>query len=134
MAKPEWGMKRTCQSCGARFYDMRRDPILCPICQAVYEPERQPRPRRGGSVIKDEPVLVAASNTTETADAVADDDLIEEEADDATLDEDTDDEEGSIKEISNEDSELMEDTSDLGGDDDLGEVMEHLDDEGEDKS
>ncbi len=32
------GTKRTCQSgeCGARFYDLNRDPITCPICGAVY--------------------------------------------------------------------------------------------------
>jgi uncharacterized protein (TIGR02300 family) len=33
------GMKRTCQSgeCGARFYDLNRDPIVCPVCGTVYE-------------------------------------------------------------------------------------------------
>jgi uncharacterized protein (TIGR02300 family) len=32
------GTKRTCQNgeCGARFYDLNRDPIVCPICQSVY--------------------------------------------------------------------------------------------------
>ncbi|MCL4768715.1 MAG: TIGR02300 family protein [Hyphomicrobiaceae bacterium] len=32
------GTKRTCQNpeCGARFYDLSRDPIVCPICQSVY--------------------------------------------------------------------------------------------------
>lgn len=33
------GTKRTCQSseCGARFYDLNRDPIICPICGSIYE-------------------------------------------------------------------------------------------------
>lgn len=33
------GTKRTCQSseCGVRFYDLDRDPIVCPICGTVYE-------------------------------------------------------------------------------------------------
>jgi uncharacterized protein (TIGR02300 family) len=33
------GTKRTCQSneCGARFYDLNRDPITCPICGSIYE-------------------------------------------------------------------------------------------------
>jgi uncharacterized protein (TIGR02300 family) len=33
------GMKRTCQSseCGARFYDLARNPIVCPVCGTVYE-------------------------------------------------------------------------------------------------
>lgn len=32
------GTKRTCQNpeCGSRFYDLNRDPILCPICEAEY--------------------------------------------------------------------------------------------------
>jgi uncharacterized protein (TIGR02300 family) len=39
VAKPEWGTKRICQSCGAPFYDLRRDPIVCPKCGAVFDPE-----------------------------------------------------------------------------------------------
>lgn len=33
------GTKRTCQSneCGARFYDLNRNPITCPICGTIYE-------------------------------------------------------------------------------------------------
>jgi uncharacterized protein (TIGR02300 family) len=33
------GTKRTCQSneCGARFYDLNRSPISCPICGSIYE-------------------------------------------------------------------------------------------------
>lgn len=32
------GMKRTCQNqtCGQRFYDLERDPIMCPMCGANY--------------------------------------------------------------------------------------------------
>ena len=32
------GTKRTCQNghCGARFYDLQRDPIVCPICGEEY--------------------------------------------------------------------------------------------------
>jgi len=37
--KAERGTKRTCQNpeCGSRFYDLNRDPIVCPICQSVLE-------------------------------------------------------------------------------------------------
>jgi len=31
------GTKRTCQECGARFYDLLRDPITCPMCGTIYE-------------------------------------------------------------------------------------------------
>ncbi len=35
--KAERGAKRVCQSCGSKFYDLMRDPIICPICQSVYQ-------------------------------------------------------------------------------------------------
>ncbi len=33
------GTKRTCQNedCEAKFYDLNRDPIVCPICDTVYK-------------------------------------------------------------------------------------------------
>lgn len=36
MAKPDLGTKRSCLSCGAKFYDLNRDPILCPKCGAPF--------------------------------------------------------------------------------------------------
>ena len=35
--KAERGTKRVCQSCGSKFYDLNRDPIICPACQTVYQ-------------------------------------------------------------------------------------------------
>lgn len=37
--KADRGTKRTCQNatCGARFYDLARDPIACPVCGTVYQ-------------------------------------------------------------------------------------------------
>ena len=36
--KADRGTKRTCQNpeCGSRFYDLNRDPIVCPICSTEY--------------------------------------------------------------------------------------------------
>lgn len=40
--KAERGAKHTCQNpdCGARFYDLNRNPAVCPICQTTYEIEK----------------------------------------------------------------------------------------------
>ncbi|HUD88301.1 MAG TPA: TIGR02300 family protein [Xanthobacteraceae bacterium] len=37
MAKPELGTKRLCAHCSAKFYDLNKDPIVCPKCGAVHE-------------------------------------------------------------------------------------------------
>ena len=37
MAKPELGTKRLCTNCGAKFYDLSKDPIVCPKCHTVLE-------------------------------------------------------------------------------------------------
>lgn len=36
MAKPELGTKRLCGSCGAKFYDLSKDPIVCPKCGTTF--------------------------------------------------------------------------------------------------
>ncbi len=43
MSKPELGVKRLCANCGAKFYDLHRDPIVCPKCASVFVP-RTPAP------------------------------------------------------------------------------------------
>ena len=37
MAKPELGLKRQCMSCGAKFYDLNKDPIVCPKCGTAFQ-------------------------------------------------------------------------------------------------
>jgi uncharacterized protein (TIGR02300 family) len=37
VAKPELGTKRLCSNCGAKFYDLSKDPIVCPKCHTVLE-------------------------------------------------------------------------------------------------
>ncbi|MEC9186203.1 MAG: TIGR02300 family protein, partial [Pseudomonadota bacterium] len=46
MAKPEWGKKRTCQNCGAKYYDLQKDPPTCPKCDTVFQVEQTTRGRR----------------------------------------------------------------------------------------
>ena len=36
MAKPELGTKRLCSGCGAKFYDLSKDPIICPKCGTTF--------------------------------------------------------------------------------------------------
>src|SRR5262245_44359246 len=36
------GTKRICHACAARFYDLAREPIICPSCGAHYVPDAPP--------------------------------------------------------------------------------------------
>ena len=45
MSKPARGSKRVCPSCGARFYDLNRMPITCPVCRVVYQAPTAPSRR-----------------------------------------------------------------------------------------
>jgi uncharacterized protein (TIGR02300 family) len=46
MSKPARGTKHVCPSCGARFYDLNRTPIVCPVCQSIYQAAPPPPPSR----------------------------------------------------------------------------------------
>src|SRR5262249_60951297 len=46
VAKPEWGTKRICPSCGTRYYDLLREPVICPNCSTPYDPEAFLKSRR----------------------------------------------------------------------------------------
>ena len=47
MVKANWGTKRTCQNCGARFYDLNKSPIKCPKCGRDHDREDFIKVRRG---------------------------------------------------------------------------------------
>ncbi|MGE3622914.1 MAG: TIGR02300 family protein [Bdellovibrionales bacterium] len=91
MAKAEWGLKRICPSCNARYYDMRKNPPVCPSCGTVFDPETLLRTRRGRAAPKaavaepiDEVVLPAAEGE-EPEDALIED--AEELGEDAAVEE-----------------------------------------------
>ena len=46
MSKPARGTKRVCPSCGERFYDLNRTPIVCPVCESTYQVTPPPPPSR----------------------------------------------------------------------------------------
>ena len=56
MAKPELGTKRVCGSCARKFYDLNKQPIVCPTCGTVFAlPE--PAPTRPGRVVYRRPAV-----------------------------------------------------------------------------
>jgi uncharacterized protein (TIGR02300 family) len=120
VVKAEWGSKRICPSCGARYYDLRKsaDEIACPKCGTQYDPEAFLKTRRA---------RVAAVPEKEIAPIVAEEVEVEavEEAEAA--------EEGepvAAADGEEEEEEMIEDASELGEDeDDMAEVIENVEDE-----
>jgi uncharacterized protein (TIGR02300 family) len=37
LAKPELGTKHQCQNCGSKFFDLNKNPIVCPKCGTVFQ-------------------------------------------------------------------------------------------------
>ena len=128
MARPEWGVKRTCLSCGARFYDLQREPIVCPACGAAVDAAAQSKPRRARATPMTRVAAVPAVAEVEPEAAVVgvevdlDTDLAEEE-------ETEEDEEVVASEAAEDEGEeeegesAIEDVSELG-DDDMTDVID----------
>lgn len=128
MAKPEWGAKRICHNCGARFYDMLRDPIVCPKCSTQFDPEALLKSRRSRTAAVAElaaKTAVAVKAPAADADAVEAEDQVDaaaadDEAEEGVADLADADTDGEFDDDAAEDeSVLLEDASELG-DDDVG--------------
>jgi uncharacterized protein (TIGR02300 family) len=120
LAKPEWGTKRICPSCGTRYYDLMRDPVVCPKCSTPFDPEAFLKARRARPATPVEKELEPVGADDLDADLEADEvEAVEEEEEDVPLDE-----------TEEEDEELIEDASELGEDeDDMAEVIDNVEDE-----
>ena len=123
MAKIEWGIKRICQGCGALFYDLNKDPITCPKCEAIFDPE---------SILKSRRTRVVApvnnkSDAPEDEEVEASDDIdggeVAIEEDDESVDVilpdvEVHDEDSSVV---SDPEDVLDDASTLDGDEDLDE-------------
>ncbi len=117
MAKSDWGEKRECQECQARFYDLKRDPIMCPKCEAVVrvEPPKRMRPVAKKQAVEAPKVAAIAeieSDVEKSEEDLVDDELVEVESD------------GSENNEESGEDDLIEDTSDLGQGEDVANVID----------
>jgi uncharacterized protein (TIGR02300 family) len=74
VAKPELGTKRLCGNCGAKFYDLSKDPIVCPKCHTVMvlaaiSSRSRPEPVAAARAMAPAPVREVETVTPETPDA-----------------------------------------------------------------
>lgn len=101
--KPEWGHKHICTNCDAHYYDMRKPEPTCPKCGTPAGQHQL------------SPMAPSEEDTPPPAAAKPKDPL-----DDLDLDLD--------QPLEGDDDDYIEDTSDLGDDEnDMSEVIEHMD-------
>jgi uncharacterized protein (TIGR02300 family) len=107
MARVDLGRKHSCASCGAKFYDLGREPATCPACGAVVEAEG-PRSKRPARVLQ---LAAVVEDRKVGAD-------LEEDLEDEDEDEDlsVDKKKGAKKAGRGRD--VIEDVSELGEDED----------------
>jgi uncharacterized protein (TIGR02300 family) len=125
VAKAEWGVKRTCLSCGARFYDLQREPIVCPACGATVDAAAQSKPRRTRATSPAKVAAVPAAVAVELEPAVVEDEVAvdTEVEEDAEVEEEAAESETAEDEGEEEGESAIEDVSELG-DDDMTDVID----------
>ena len=92
MTKSELGTKRVCSNCNLKFYDLHKNPIVCPTCKTVLEPPApiSAKPRRAWEVsaaTAQKPESTQAPTTIDSSDKIdvptkdknEEDDVIDEE-------------------------------------------------------
>jgi uncharacterized protein (TIGR02300 family) len=129
MVKPEWGVKRICNSCSAPFYDLRKNPITCPKCGTEYDPEAILKSRRTRAPVVEEKPAAAP--------AILDEEAPEPEAPAEEVEEVEEGEEAAVATVAGDEEEeeeedTIEDASELGEDeDDMAEVIENIEEDDE---
>ena len=123
VANSKWGTKRMCLSCGQRFFDMRRELIVCPSCDAPFELNSPARTRRSRAPVARKeaaPPPEPLAATEDGAQTPAEDTemaAIESEEADSDIE----------VEVEEKSAETIEDPSELGEDkDDIAEVIEGI--------
>ncbi len=108
MVQSDWGLKRLCHSCGIKFYDFHKTPIVCPDCGEEFDPEALLVGRRR-VVAKEAP----EDEAVEIKPVAAVDDAEVDDSDDIELEDDVDLGDTSDDTILDDDEDDM-DSNDLG--------------------
>lgn len=119
------GLKRICMSCGTRFYDMNKRPIVCPNCETEFTGEIKVKARRGRLAAVDADTESQVTEETE-AEIVENEEIEEEEADTVSLEdvEESDDSDEDEDDVELDDGDLEDLDEDIDEDEDLDEDLD----------
>ena len=102
------GLKRVCEDCGARFYDLGKRPIICPACSTEFTglvkvKSKRGRPAKDTAAAKPAPVKKKVAPVKDREEEIAEEEEEEEEEDIVSLDDleegstHDDDDDGAVK-------------------------------------
>ena len=105
MPKDDWGTKRACPKCTIKFYDLNRDPMVCPSCEASFDLatilETHKKPAREATQKTEE--IAQVNPVSEPDDLNSDTIILDDDAvielEDELLENDDDDESVSLEEL-----------------------------------
>ena len=91
MSNPEWGIKRACPSCGIKYYDFKKNPIICPKCEFEFDPDLLLKSRKGRSIATKTEVNEVSSDVKKEEETLENDiNSIENDEDILEIDDETD--------------------------------------------
>lgn len=104
MPKEEWGTKRLCPQCNTRFYDLTKNPMICPACAHEFTLESL-NEGRGRAMVS------SRVSNNDANKELADDE-------DEDLDTDSNDLDDDLLEDDDDDSVSLDEIADVSSDDD----------------
>lgn len=104
LSRPQWGLKRICATCNARFYDLGKQPIVCPKCHAEFDIELLLKKRRGRPATPEAKILPLVPGLEDPLHIDLEEEL----------------------EVLEESDDVLEDTSDFGDEDEAVVAIEHV--------
>ena len=96
MSKKEWGIKRICPSCGIKYYDFNKSPIVCPECNFEFDPDLLLKSRKGRTISNKVEEVAPESNTSSKT---KDEEIVELDGQESVIEEIQQEDDGLSSEI-----------------------------------
>ena len=115
MVDPKFGTKRVCEACGGKFYDLNKNPVVCPLCGNDFDPNAASTPVANVAEVApvQDPPEKDDDETPRDENEISLDDIVEEDGDEGD-DELAEFDDGAVLVDDEEDDALLEDEAGAG--------------------